>query len=187
MTTATALAEKTHAFERAGLGKAPFRCVGVETKKGPITLPCGTQVGAPGQPMGSCDFCGNGIADCYQILSADGRRFEVGCDCVRKTGDAGLRRATNDHERAKRYAKTAAATDEKLAILDALLAHGDVQNALAAMPHPFDYRAAAGETRLTWATWMRRNAGNSGRLGVLQFIKVEIVAPAIARACGVVS
>lgn len=73
-----------HPFEESGLGKAPFRCTGWEHRVGPIKLSCGMEVGSPGQPMGTCDFCGNGIAVCMQIVSADGKRFEVGCDCVKK-------------------------------------------------------------------------------------------------------
>jgi len=88
-----------HAFERAGLGKAPFRCIGVEEKRGPITLPNGLQVGAPGQAMGTCAFCSQGIAECYLIQNADKKQFTVGCDCVRKTGDAGMRKAINMHVR----------------------------------------------------------------------------------------
>lgn len=69
-----------HPFEKAGLGTAPFRCVGVYKN-----VYC-AGVGAPVQPGGSCDFCGTGIMYEYQIKSADGRRFKVGCDCVRRTG-----------------------------------------------------------------------------------------------------
>lgn len=69
--------ETIHTFEQAGLGKAPFRFVGMFEKRGPIPCPDGTMIGAPGQPMGTCDFCGNGIAQCCQIESADGKIFVV--------------------------------------------------------------------------------------------------------------
>ena len=77
-------ANTIHPFEAAGLGIAPFRCTGVVEKSGPIKYPNGMEVGAPGQPMGTCEFCGNGIKYCCQIVSHDGRHFEVGCDCVEK-------------------------------------------------------------------------------------------------------
>ena len=79
-----------HVFTRSNLGSAPFRCVGVFTKVGPIVMSDGTQVGSPGQAMGVCAHCGTGIADCYQIKSADGHTFVVGSSCVEKTGDLGL-------------------------------------------------------------------------------------------------
>lgn len=81
-----------HPWEVAGLGKYPFRVVGVFENRGPIHMPDGTMVGAPGQPMGTCDYCGNGIAECWSIKAADGKRFIVGCDCVRKAyAEAGER------------------------------------------------------------------------------------------------
>lgn len=78
-----------HVFQKAGLGLAPFRCVGVVSKVGPMVMGNVT-VGSAGQAMGTCDYCGTGIKDCYVIRSSDGKQFEVGCDCVAKTGDAGL-------------------------------------------------------------------------------------------------
>ena len=168
-------AGEVHVFEKAGLGRAPFRCVGMERKVGPIKLGDGTEIGAPGQPMGTCDFCGTGIADCFQIVSADGRAFVVGCDCVAKTGDGGLRkvvdakvaelRRTRDRER--RQAKAAAVSAE----LSALLQDENVRAALRALPHPQAWRAEKGETRLDSCVWFRANAGDRGRADTLAYIK----------------
>jgi hypothetical protein len=81
-----------HPFEKSGLGKAPFRCVGFSRKIGPIRrievingVGVEVMIGAPGQPMGACQHCGQGIADCFEIRSADGKTFIVGSDCVGKT------------------------------------------------------------------------------------------------------
>ena len=82
-----------HVFERAGLGKAPFRFVSCQ-KKIYQAFP-----GAPVQPGSSCDFCGNGIMFEYWIRSSDGKDFKVGCDCVFKTNDAGLRRVVDAKRR----------------------------------------------------------------------------------------
>lgn len=68
----------THAFERAGLGLAPFRYVGMHEK---VYV---AYTGAPVQPAGTCEYCGNGIRYCCQIRSADGKEFVVGTDCVWK-------------------------------------------------------------------------------------------------------
>lgn len=81
----TATAEKVHVFEIAGLGKAPFRCVGI--RENWFFIP---GVAESKKPAGTCKFCGACIAHEYEIHSADGKRFVVGCDCVHKTGDRGL-------------------------------------------------------------------------------------------------
>lgn len=121
---------KIHPFEEAGLGKAPFRCIGVERRVGPIKCADGSEIGSPGQPMGSCDYCGTGIADCFTIQSGDGKRFIVGCDCVAKASAAHAdNRLLTDLERqqaklnkAKRDAKKAAAQAKREAEFQARLA-----------------------------------------------------------------
>ena len=120
---------KLHPFEERGLGKAPFRCVGVERRVGPIKCADGSEIGSPGQPMGSCDYCGTGIADCFEILSGDGKRFIVGCDCVAKAStahadnrlltdlerqQAKLNKAKRDAKRMARQAKAKADFEAKL-------------------------------------------------------------------------
>lgn len=107
-----------HPFEKSGLGKAPFRCVGMHVEQGPRTLRDGTQVGAPGQPLGVCDHCGMGIKYVYDIVSADGREFGVGCECVLKTAgvsDSALVRQVKtikrDHDRKLRQERKAKKED----------------------------------------------------------------------------
>lgn len=163
--------EKLHRFEAAGLGKAPFRCVGVERRVGPINLGNGLEVGAPGQPMGCCDYCGQGIAECYAIVSADGREFIVGCDCVSKTGDAGLKIVVAQHERTKRRKATETRNARAIEALDCLLYDPRTLEAAALLPHPLAWRAERGDTLATWALWMRANAGATGRRDVLKTLK----------------
>ncbi len=79
-----------HVFERAGLGKAPFRCVGAHEEY--ITHPDGTT-----QASGSCQFCGMGIRNVFMIRGADGKMFKVGSDCVARTGDEGLIKSYKTH------------------------------------------------------------------------------------------
>src|ERR1019366_8550255 len=83
--------DTVHLFETAGLGKAPYKYLGCEVLRGPLTLPDGTQVGSFGQPMGSCCYCSTGIAYLFWLESTDGRKFFVGSDCIYKSGDAGLK------------------------------------------------------------------------------------------------
>lgn len=86
-----------HCFEKAGLGLAPFRCVGL------FSLPSPSLAGENptaynnamalmprGVGVGSCQYCGTGIMHNFLVQSSDGRRFVVGSDCVARTGDAGL-------------------------------------------------------------------------------------------------
>lgn len=68
-----------HPFERAGLGKAPFHCVGCR-ENWFVMEGCGRK------PGGSCNYCGTGILYEFVIRSSDGAEFVVGSDCVEKTG-----------------------------------------------------------------------------------------------------
>src|SRR5688572_21736227 len=116
-----------HPFEEAGLGLAPFKFLGMREERGPITTVLDgltVQVGAPGQPMGSCKYCGQGIAYVCYVLSADGKRFTVGSDCVMKLAKASnvgmtdLERAVAREMkkvRAAKNAKRAESAREKLA------------------------------------------------------------------------
>lgn len=156
---------KIHAFERAGLGKAPFRFVRFEVRKYQACP------GAPIQPGTCCDYCMTGIMGVYWIRSVDGREFKVGCDCVAKTGDAGLLKKVSA-AKAKHNRELAAARDErKTADIEAALADEGTRAKLVAKPHPHPYMASKGETLLGWVEFMMRCAGASGRARVAKVIK----------------
>lgn len=163
----------THRFEKAGLGKAPFRIVGHEEKRGPIHLDDGiTTIGAPGQPMGSCDFCGTGIADCFTIAGSDGKRFVVGSTCVEKTGDKGLIKVAKSAVAKKRTEARHRREAVRIETLRGLLEDTATCHWLDNQPHPrTDYVVFARQTRLDWAMWMLANAGNKGKLQVLRWIE----------------
>ena len=101
---------KVHVFESAGLGLAPFRLDGFSESKFQAAP------GAPVQPGSTCDYCGQGIMIVCAIRSADGKRFKVGCDCVAKTDDAGLKsvvdRGKRDRAREIRRLKSVVVSDE---------------------------------------------------------------------------
>ncbi|CAB4176912.1 hypothetical protein UFOVP1672_62 [uncultured Caudovirales phage] len=99
-----------HVFERAKLGKAPFRVVGYVEKSYQASPD------SPKQPGGTCDYCGTAIYLQCLVRSSDGFEFKVGCDCVARTGDAGLIKSykNNPQVRAARRAK-AKAKDESVA------------------------------------------------------------------------
>jgi hypothetical protein len=168
-----------HPWERAGLGKAPFFYLGVSEKRGPIVIEQrdGTTltIGSEGQPMGSCAYCGLGIAECHHVRSSDGKKFTVGCDCIRRVygddrapvrakAEAASRKLRNAAAKARRAAKS---TTEQ-AELDALLADEGTRAKLAALPGP------RFGTLLEHAEFMARKAGAAGRARALKAIRAAL-------------
>ncbi len=97
-------------WESIGLGKAPFRCVGMFKMPSKETATMADYAALPkGYGAGSCAVCGTGLVYNYMIHSADGRKFVVGCDCVFKTGDT----VTTEAVRKIRSEAKAKARDEK--------------------------------------------------------------------------
>lgn len=176
--TDTTDSSTVHPWERAGLGKAPFQYLGVRRLVGPLRFaqPDGTmlEVGAPGQPMGTCAFCLQGIAECHSVKSADGKRFIVGCDCiarvngehepVRAKAEAASRKLRNAAAKARRDAKATTERGE----LEALLSDEVARAKLAALPGP------KFGTMLEHAEWMARKAGAAGRGRVLKAVRAAL-------------
>ncbi|TXH12138.1 MAG: hypothetical protein E6R03_13455 [Hyphomicrobiaceae bacterium] len=156
-----------HKFEAAGLGKAPFRFVGIEEKRGPIRYTdkatgLEMEVGAPGQPMGTCEYCGQGIAICCTVRSADGKTFIVGSDCIAKVGDAGLKKLVDTKVRQR----TKATEESRIENMRNLLADDSLRAKMSALPSPSKFG-----TMLTWADWMMKNAGHTGRMRVVRAVE----------------
>jgi hypothetical protein len=141
-----------HIFERAGLGKAPFRCVGFEQKH---------YEPAPGVRMvgGSCDYCGTGIVQMFYIQGADGRKFKVGCDCVEKTGDAGLIKAYKNNPKYRKMLRDArqARDTAKIEKLQAQFEAG--KEVLRALPSPNQYSP----NLLEYFTYVLSRCGTAGK------------------------
>lgn len=109
-----------HAFEVAGLGKAPFRYVGCRKN---VFVAC---PGAPPKAGGTCDYCSQGIMYECVIKSSDGKTFVVGCDCVRRTNVnnrvlSEMERGFAQLKKAERDAKREAKWQEERARLEAEL------------------------------------------------------------------
>jgi hypothetical protein len=159
---------KQHLFEKAGLGRAPFAYVGCEYRVGPIKLAssdgCETWAGAPGQPMGACAYCGQGIAECHLVRSADGRTFTVGCDCIRKVDDAGLVVSVSKAKRKAEHAKADARTERAAKLLE----REDVRSLLAA---ELDPRSLGKRTLLESIEWLLEHAGRAGKLRAAKAIE----------------
>lgn len=166
-----------HKFEAAGLGKAPFTFVGFEIKRGPIKLADGSEVGAPGQPMGTCCYCGTGIANCFNVRSSDGRAFYVGSDCIAKVGDAGLmkavKRIVSDAAKARKREREAKAEDAAKEVCENLLATFGEE--FKRVPHP---RGFAGLSLFDYAEWMLKNTRS---FGIVAYELKKVATPAEAR------
>lgn len=175
----TAPTVSAHPFEQAGLGVAPFRCVAVEYRIGPIRSvvdfgngPVECEVGSPGQPMGTCAYCGQGIAECCVIKDANGKRFIVGNQCVAKASrdygekvvDTALERDRKQALREARHERERTASAELNWRIEQ---DADLRGILAAKPHPYGF---TGKTMLDWAVWMMQASGASGRTRVRRAI-----------------
>ena len=152
MTTNITEEAKVHVFESAGLGKAPFKFVHmtIETYQ---ACP-----GAPIQPGGSCDYCGHPIKQMYHIQSSDGKEFKVGCDCVEKTGDKGLKKQI---DKKKREVAREKRREQYICTKEAILKLRSDYD-LTKLPHPNHFMADKGLTLDDWLTWMFNHAGNAG-------------------------
>lgn len=171
-TAGTIEVNPAHPFEAAGLGTAPFTLVGFKP------LGDGRQViGAVGgvavetKTGGTCDFCGMAIGNVFRVRGADGREFNVGCDCVGKLNGKQDRRLVaevaaivKDRVKAAREAKDAA----KLAELAGIMNDAAAEAALIALPHP---RGFVGQSYATYVGWMYAHAGKSGKIKLLAEIK----------------
>ncbi len=163
---------RTHPWEKAGLGIAPFRFVGSETK---------TYQACPGAPIqvgGSCDACGNGIKHFCWIEDANGKRFKVGSVCVNKV-DRKLGKVADAAVKAADKAATAERENARIAatieILEREELSGPILRAeIASHPHPNAWRAEQGDTRLDYFRWMFSNAGHSGSMKIVRAIDKTI-------------
>lgn len=165
--------EHTHVFELAGLGKAPFHFIGFEDdsdrerinnerKEQGLTYTTNNCT--------SCNYCGTAIHDAYVIESSDGRRFKVGCECVKKTGDRGLMKRVADEVRKVRTRKTLARRAREQDVLRGLIERfgkGEFTDALKALNHP----TIPGKTAFDYVVWCLNNGRESVR-GVEKLLKM---------------
>lgn len=159
-----------HVFERAGLGKSPFRFFRFSTMKFQACP------GAPVQPGTSCDYCGTGIMYVCHIRAADGKEFKVGCDCVGKTGDSGLIQAykKSPEYRAHQRELARAKDQVKTAELDEILARPLVQASLKSQPHPSAHFAGKGLTYLDYINFCLGGSGAQGRASWLKWLRERL-------------
>lgn len=109
------MSDELHPFERSGLGRAPFKCVGMAevpspslAAANPAAYNAALRMLPRGYGCGSCAYCGMGLRYNYLIHSADGQTFAVGSECVFKTDDKRLGAEAKRIENAKRREESAA-------------------------------------------------------------------------------
>jgi hypothetical protein len=160
-----------HCFEAAKLGKAPYAFLGVREFKFKAAPE------APTQPGTCCDYCGTGIMYAFMLRSADGKEFKVGCDCIEKSGDKGLRKIISQLEKEKRQKKAQEKRQKELdrrnevkrEIEEILANNPKIVESLKSKPHPSIPRY----TLLNYVEWMLIYAGVSGMFTVREIIKKE--------------
>ena len=154
-----------HVFERAGLGKAPFKLVHVyECVFKPFP-------DAPARPGRGCSFCGTGIMTAYELKSADGKYFVVGCNCVEKTGDTGLIKAYKTHPEHRALLRQKAALKDAANIAEWKRVTTDPESMekLSSVVRESEYRGK--EPWLTFALRAWDYCGASGRANYLRAAK----------------
>ncbi len=182
-TTTTEKTDRVHPFEKRGLGVAPFRFVGFYADYGPHRMvikgvngePVEVTVGSPGQPMSSCDYCGQGIGDVYRVRRSDGREFKVGCDCIAKVDADKTVANFGTVEREARKIKLEAAKSRDRVRANAaaalVLDEGEkadrVREVLASRPHP-DFKDATLES---WASFMFLRGGRSSQMKATRIVE----------------
>lgn len=122
------MATEVNRWESMGLGKAPFKVVGMYelpskslAEHNPTAYENALRGAPHGFRPGTCGVCGTALTLNYMIQSADGQKFCVGCECVQKTGDtrvvkemdAERRKRNRELAREKREAKRLAREAER--------------------------------------------------------------------------
>ncbi len=120
-------------WEKQGLGKAPFRLVGMFSlpsrallEANPTAYNNEMALMPRGFHIGSCGVCSISLINNFLIKSACGQKFSVGCDCVKKTGDTviidqvkekkkAIAKAKRDAKRKAEFEKREAKIQQELA------------------------------------------------------------------------
>lgn len=163
-----------HPFEKAGLGKAPFRYVGAVDQnpdsQGMVVIGERNGVRIETKQGGTCDYCGLAIINMYRVCSADGRKFKVGCDCLKKVDIINPSTLKADVKKAKD-----AKADQRIASAKAMLATESVRASLASKPHPALWAQSKGLTMLDQVEWLLAHAGRSGKTDAAKIIERSII------------
>jgi len=154
-----------HAFEIAGLGKAPFKFVGYEYK---TYRSCAD---APEQVGGSCDFCGQGIKHFCWVEDSEGKRFKVGPECIKKSNDNGIVKKYKEDPNVRKLKREQRHAREKIKIEELKVIIEENKERLSNIDHPNSSSYFEDKTFLDYVEWMMSHAGNSGKIKMMKEIK----------------
>ena len=162
--------DKMHVFEQAGLGIAPFKCVGFSTTSTRASLNsyCRSHglMYTTNLCGGTCDYCGTAIWNVFRIRSSDAKEFVVGCDCVLKTNDIGLRNIVGKITAEAAKARKQQSEQEKIAQLNDWVNDSEVRAKLTEIAHP----KLRNLTMLNYVEWMIVHAGTTGKIKIWRLI-----------------
>lgn len=149
-----------HCFQAAGLGQAPFSWVGY------------TDYGL-GASFDSnchcCDYCSKPLRHVCEIMSADGDRFFVGTDCLKKTGDRGLLKAYKYSPQVRAQKRAAIATkDAKTKEEWQVIMTDPAKVAALSVPQVWKYN---GDGQEPWIDFARRAWGYCGVSGRARYLR----------------
>jgi len=166
-------AETLHPFEARGLGKAPFRYVGMEHQEisyGQRVIGSAGGIPITTKPGGTCAYCHTYIVNMFQVESSDGNRFHVGCDCIDKVaGVAPIANTAKMGDELKAHKKAIKLAREN-ARIEAAKARAD-HPALKCRPHPNAFRSSEGDTLADYVAWLLRNGGQAGKLKAAHIVE----------------
>lgn len=151
-------------FEVKGLGKAPYRCLGVWSAPSKSLMEHNPEAfnmawrEAPklsdGFHLTTCAHCGTNISDAYIVKSGDGLLFAVGSSCAGKIGDTILdidkeiRELRNKKARERNRAKSKENWDRSLAMHArtlALVEESGFSEYLESLPSVYRYKGTKKE------------------------------------------
>ena len=156
-----------HIFEVYGLGKAPFRFFKYEIRTFQAAPDAPVQVG------GSCDFCSQGIKQWCWVVDANGKKFKVGPECIKKTDDANLIKQFKDNPDVRKAKRDQRHKREKAKIEECKKLIEDNKEKFKTMDHSKkgSYPFWDDKTFLDYVTWMMEHAGTAGKIRLLKEIK----------------
>lgn len=160
---------KIHPFEKAGLGKAPFRYVGVvaqEISHGQRVIGSVGGCAVTTKAGGTCAYCHKYILNMFNVESSDGKIFHVGCDCICKVDAKLAPLVEKDAKKLKADREQARITAAKAALPEA--------HVLKSQPHPNPYHASNGKTLWHYVEWLFANGGKSGQLRAARMVELAI-------------
>jgi len=114
------MSDTAHKWELDGFGKAPFALKGIAelpdtslAEANPQAYNNALAILPKGYGIGTCYVCGHALKINYLIQDADGKKFVVGSECVKISGDAGMVKRMDYHRRKRDRVRRAAKREEQ--------------------------------------------------------------------------